>query len=293
MGTEIYYFSGSGNSLHVARELARRVPEADLQPMVAYLDQESVVAEAEAVGLVFPIHGLAAPIPVRWFARRLDPSRARYLFAIATRASTPHRAFEEIDAIFGKRGRRLDAAFTLTMPDNNPKLRDWRPLADEEAAALESRLQARLDELAAIVAARRPSREPDTDCPVPVGPLLLRLVPLALRYAEWEGLKDYFSADDRCTGCGRCASVCPAGKVRMVGGRPEWQRDVKCFMCYACINYCPAHASQIKSKAWMRSHTGEHGRYAHPWARADEIAAQRDRAADSQSINKKHPNSGT
>jgi flavodoxin len=37
MGTEIYYFSGTGNSLYVARELQKRVPEAELIPIVSLL----------------------------------------------------------------------------------------------------------------------------------------------------------------------------------------------------------------------------------------------------------------
>lgn len=275
MATEIYYFSGSGNSLHVARELQRRLPDASLRPIVRCLEEETVKPPVDTVGLVFPIHGLTLPIPVRRFVRRLDLASVSYLFAIATRAATPHRAFEAIDRILDRTGRRLDAFFTLTMPSNDPKFRDWRPPTPEEAAQLESVVQSRLDTVQEILVRRKTCREPDTDCPVPVHPLLLRLVPLAVRYAEIEGARDYFYADDRCTGCGTCAKVCPARKVRMACGRPEWKKGVTCYLCYACLNYCPKGASQIKSKVWMRSYTAENERYPHPHATADEIAAQR------------------
>jgi flavodoxin len=35
MRIEIYYFSGTGNSLHVARELQKRLPDAALVPISA------------------------------------------------------------------------------------------------------------------------------------------------------------------------------------------------------------------------------------------------------------------
>jgi flavodoxin len=30
MGIEVYYFSGTGNSLHVAKELQKRIPEIQI-----------------------------------------------------------------------------------------------------------------------------------------------------------------------------------------------------------------------------------------------------------------------
>jgi ferredoxin len=275
MTTALYYFSGSGNSLHVARELAKRLPDAALVPIVRLLGRETIEAGGETVGLVFPIHGMTRPIPVKRFVERLDPRGASYLFAVATRAGTSHRAFEAIDRALAKKGRRLDAWFTLTMPNNDPKLGDWEPPTPEDLAALEERLPGRLDAIARVVAERRPCREPDTDCPVPVGGLLSRLVPLALRYAEHGGTRDYFHATPDCTGCGTCERVCLSGKCRLVDGRPAWRSETVCYLCYACLNYCPARAVQIKSKVYMRSYTKEKGQYPHPYATANEIAAQK------------------
>ncbi len=43
----------------------------------------------------------------------------------------------------------------------------------------------------------------------------------------------------------------------------------------ACLNYCPAQAVQIKDKWFMKSYTANNGRYSHPYATADDIAAQK------------------
>jgi flavodoxin len=93
MSTEIYYFSGSGNSLHVAQELQRRIPGASLIPLVSLLKDDVIKTNAETVGFVFPTHGMVSPIPVRNFLKKADLSSAEYLFAIATRGGTKFLGF--------------------------------------------------------------------------------------------------------------------------------------------------------------------------------------------------------
>jgi len=53
MSTEIYYFSGTGNSLHVAKELQKRIPETKLIPMVSLLNRDIIETSAETVGFIF------------------------------------------------------------------------------------------------------------------------------------------------------------------------------------------------------------------------------------------------
>jgi hypothetical protein len=46
VSTEIYYFSGTGNSLHVARELQKRLPDAELVPILSLEGKGAVRASA-------------------------------------------------------------------------------------------------------------------------------------------------------------------------------------------------------------------------------------------------------
>mgnify|MGYP000849557727 CR=1 FL=1 len=99
---EIYYFSGTGNSLYVAKELQKRIPEANLIPIVSLLNKDIIETSGETVGFVFPIHGMTIPIPVKKFIKKLDLRSTRYIFAIATRAGTQHIAFMETDNMLKK-----------------------------------------------------------------------------------------------------------------------------------------------------------------------------------------------
>lgn len=274
---EIYYFTGAGNSLFVARELERRLPGSILTPMVSLLDNDVIETSRGAVGFVFPSHGMVSPIPVRRFLERLDPRPAGYLFAVVTRGGSRFLDFGRIDRMLARRGRRLDARFLVNMASSDPKLEDWEVPSEDELARIEARVIEALGPMARVIAERRTSRGEDTGYLYPSGFFLNHLVMLGVRYAELSGVKDYFYSDENCRGCGTCEKVCPSGKVRMVEGRPRWSDDVKCFLCYACLNYCPAHASQIKDKWYMKSHTRRNGRYPHPYATADDIAAQKTR----------------
>jgi len=278
--TEIYFFSGTGNSLYVAKELRRRLPQAELIPIVKLLHQDTIVSAGETVGLVFPLHGMTVPVPVRLFLRKVDLRSARYVFAVVTRAGTVSRAFEYVGKRLRKQDRRLDAGFVINMPHNDPKLVDFRVATKEEMTVLESTAQAQLDSIQEIVSHERKHREKDltgVGFPFirPIRYLVERLILFAMFLSERKGVKDYFYTDAKCTGCGICERVCLARKIRLAGGRPVWEEKVKCYMCYTCLNYCPAQAVQIKSKWYMKSYTPEKDRYPHPYATVDDIAGQK------------------
>jgi hypothetical protein len=48
-GVEIYFSSGTGNSLFVAKELAKRIPDSLILPIVASLRQDVIRTSAPAV----------------------------------------------------------------------------------------------------------------------------------------------------------------------------------------------------------------------------------------------------
>lgn len=272
---EIYYFTGSGNSLYIAEELQKRIPESEIKSIVSLLNKDIIEINCEKVGFIFPIHGMTIPIPIKLFLKKLDLKSTKYIFAIATRAGTTHRAFNNIENILKKKGKNLDSYFTLNMPSNDPKFEDWQPVTHKEIVDMELEVRSKLDFIQNIILNVEKQRENDTDFIVPVNFILERLVLLGMLFAEYGGVKDYYYSDSKCTGCGTCEKVCPSGKIKIIDKKPVWQDNIKCYMCYACLNYCPVQAVQIKSKWFMKSYTGDNGRYPHPYATADDIARQK------------------
>jgi NAD-dependent dihydropyrimidine dehydrogenase PreA subunit len=50
---------------------------------------------------------------------------------------------------------------------------------------------------------------------------------------------------ERCTGCGECVTRCPAGAVRLTGGRVEFVATEQCTYCGTCEDVCPEGAVQL------------------------------------------------
>lgn len=277
---EIYYFSGTGNSLYAAKELQKRIPVSSLESIAGQLKKDVIETRTKIAGFVFPIHGMTVPIPVRNFIKKINLESTSYIFSVITRGGTKCFAVSEIEKILKKKGKNLDSFFILTMFNNDPKLESFEIPTKEEISALEIKIQNRLEFIKKTIVNKEKYREKDTDYVTfpfikPVTLLLERLVLLGIRYAEYDGAKDYFYSDSGCKNCGTCEKVCQSGKIKMVDGKPLWQKDIKCYLCYTCLNYCPSQSIQIKSQWFMKSHTRTKGRYPHPFATVKDISVKK------------------
>ena len=162
MSTEIYYFSGTGNSLHVAKELQKRIPEANLIPMVSLFNKDIIETNEETVGFVFPIHLMTIPWNVKSFIEKLDVKSAKYIFAIVTRIGSPcSTAFTRIEKILKKKGKSLDSYLILNMASNDPKFKPWHAATEEEIANFGSEIQDRLNSFQNIITSKVKYHEKD------------------------------------------------------------------------------------------------------------------------------------
>jgi ferredoxin len=267
MNAQIYFFSGTGNSLHVARELQERLGGGEPVPIVGALRAGRIASTAETVGLVFPIHNLTSPAIVRTFVRRADLRSAKYLFAVATRECS-EVVFLEIDRLLARQGRSLKAWFSLEMPCTYTPL---FPLPSaEERARMERKLEQNLGRIGAVVAAREVSRQRDDPLVFFFGRVLYPGIKAYMFAFRFPGMARSFHADSRCTGCGVCGRVCLAGRIRMRDGRPEWRGDLDCLYCFACLHLCPAQAVQIRGR-----NTEARGRYRYTGTKPADIERQK------------------
>ncbi|TVR65887.1 MAG: hypothetical protein EA427_17220, partial [Spirochaetaceae bacterium] len=276
----VYHFSGTGNSLAVARKIAESVPDTELVSIVPLLHspEASAISPVGPVGLVFPVHMNGLPVPVRTFLRMADFSSVDYLYAVATHGGLPGNAGGLINRILSEAASSphlLDEFFSLEMILNTPKGVAPRPLmrmnwAETITAAQVDAMVERTDtELAAIIvsismrttgfAARyRTDRHLR-------GTLGTRLL---WRLTEWPTPRLPFLLDEQaCTRCGTCRDVCPSGRVVLnSSGSPSWPARSPCYFCYACFNYCPEEAVGVKH------YRKRDGRYHYPGISADDIA---------------------
>ena len=277
---EIYYFSGTGNSLHVARELQRRIPETTLIPMVSLLDEDVIETKGETIGFVFPIYVSSTPYPVRRFLKKIDLKPTQYIFAITTNCGYPGKVNIYLEKLLKNRGKSIDAYFTLKMMGNSPKglmpsfmiAQDWASRITKEAiSAFEYAVQNELDTIHKVIMNKEKNTGQDSlDPPNFFMKYVDRLLQLPVEWAsEYTNPKINFYADSKCTGCNLCEKVCLSKKIKMKNGKPLWQKDTKCYYCYACFNFCPEQSILVKN------YTYKDGRYCHPNITAKDIAEQK------------------
>ena len=121
MSRLIFYFTGTGNCLYVARQLAN--DNTELLSIPQLMKQKELNFEADEIGLVYPIYGHMPPYMVRQFLKKAK-LKADYTFAILTFGARKCNAVEILDGITRKADYRFSYISTLMMVDN------WLPNFD-------------------------------------------------------------------------------------------------------------------------------------------------------------------
>ncbi|HVP25787.1 MAG TPA: EFR1 family ferrodoxin [Methanomicrobiales archaeon] len=252
MPTTIYTFTGTGNSLALARTIAGALGDAEILPIPPLSrGAGEIVPAGDVAGIVAPIYYLGLPSIVAEFTQRLAVERVAYTFAVLTlggrRGATGLR---QLDGILRRRsGRGLDAGWAVQMPGNY--LPGFGPPAPEKQAALQSGG----DEAARAIAGAIRERKRVPPGVAPVSGLIHRLVYPRVIASIHERDRN-FTVDPSCNSCGTCVNVCPVRNISLVEGRPVWQH--RCEFCLACAHFCPEHAIQLGRR------TAKMGRYHHP-----------------------------
>lgn len=270
--TEIYYFSGTGNSLAVARDIAQGL-DARLIPAASVVDQESIKTEADAIGLVFPIYDFKPPQMIEALVRKLDEIDSKYLFAVCTYGIAAAGSLKHLGEVIASCGGHLAGGFATGMPHSGV---GSAAVTEAEQERLFARWRARVDEICGYIRAEEGGRIESSNLLLSaLQPSVLRKMPSALKFLTRMLLKGVnsldFTAGEACNGCGICERICPAGNIEMVDDRPVWSDH--CEGCFACLNWCPKEAITLGGRnIGMRP-------YHHPNVTLSDMIAQRQRAA--------------
>lgn len=223
----IYYFSGTGNSLYVARHLADSLGER-LCPMIS-----PNLTDDQSIGLVFPVYGWGIPNVVKKFIQNCLLSKGAYLYAVMTCGDDMGYTDKVLEKALG---RKLDAAFSVLMPDVYVCLPGFDVDSKEECREKFEKEKEAVQLITECVKERQVVRHLKRG-PFPWTKTYI-LRPLFNRYLVTD---KYFRVDaSRCISCGRCQKMCPVGNILIVDEVPQWQSH--CAGCLACYHACPYHA---------------------------------------------------
>jgi ferredoxin len=258
MKMQLYVYTGTGNSLWVARQLASELKGAFLEFM-PYLSKDSKV-QADAVGIIFPVHIWGLPARVIEFIKRLKVTPTTYLFAVAVNAGQPAATLLQLRRLMATRKLSLSLGYSVVMPSNYIPWGGPGPLAAQRQLFREAR--GKIKTIARQVA----GGERHTVDRGPLWQNILFSLLYKLSFRQVRTMDKKFWADDQCNNCGICAQVCPAANIAMRKGKPTWRH--RCEQCLACLQWCPQEAIQYGEK------TAQYQRYHHPEVRLQDMLGQ-------------------
>ncbi len=233
---EIFVFSGTGNSLALARGIARGLGGGRISRIRADLfDRGDISSRASLIGFVFPVYFLDLPNPVRTLLERVELPRESRIFAVGTMGRMAGPALDEVRKILRTKDRDLAWAFEQTMPGNSVLF----PTSPAKRPSVLAESERRAEDIARHIREGQPVREDRS-----------RLWEYPARefmrwnYTGMHRIGQKAAVEGKCTGCGTCVHVCPLDNITQgQGSIPRWEDN--CADCFACLHWCPANAVQV------------------------------------------------
>jgi ferredoxin len=251
---EIYYFSGSGNSLAVARDVGEKL-NADITAVMSLVDLESIDTEANVIGFVFPIYDFKPSKIMEKIISKIKNIESKYIFAICTYGITPAKSLQHLEKTIKSCGGCLSAGFAVGMPQSG--IGSGTVTKAQQEKMFEN-WKNRLDEVSEYISNRRAGKIETSILFFSLfKPRIIKIYPILfvfLKHLIFEGIDSLaFISNEKCTGCGTCQRICSQNNIEIIENKPVWSDH--CANCFACLNWCPNGAISLgKAKMGIKNY---------------------------------------
>jgi len=237
----IFYFSGTGNSLKVAKDIAAAIQDCEL---ISMGKPHKLSGKYERIGIVYPVYMAGMPVVVERFVKALDLSANKnsFIFAVCTSGAMAG-GMTKISKIVSGKGGKLSYCENIKCFANYIGL---YAMGSEVANKATAQSQATKQVAKGI-------QSLTIKPPFKNSPWALIHGSMIKSVAKKDKA---FNVSEACNGCTTCSKVCPVGNIEMQDDKPIFSHH--CEQCMACIQWCPRQAINIKDK------TQDRGRYHHP-----------------------------
>lgn len=234
-------FTGTGNSRYAAKILAEELGDErfSMNDAIRSGSREGLFSERPWV-IVTPTYAWRIPAAVEEWLGSVRLTGSAEAWFVMTCGGETGNAAGYLKKLCRKKGLQYRGLCSLVMPENYIAM--FNTPGKAEARAILGRAAPALREAAARI--RNGQAFPEARIGL-AGRLESGLLNPGL-YRFYIGAKG-FRATEGCTGCGKCAALCPMNNIAVKNGRPVW--GASCTHCMACICACPTDAVEYKRRS--------------------------------------------
>ena len=233
----IYCFSGTGNSLAIAKLVAEKLTDTKILPIMTLRENNTVPAEYERVGFVFPTCFGHPPKIVAELGKSLQLHSHQKIFIIVTCGKGNIFTLSDFRRLIQSKTNNLIQGFSISMPGNHiVGFSAWK----------ESTQQRLFDKSKKSVEQIVFQIENDIPTKIKKDPNIKIATFLSETFNGFLGIKDihstraeYFTTN-ACVHCGICEKLCPVGNIKESSTTVSF--GANCQQCMACIQWCPQRA---------------------------------------------------
>lgn len=244
----IFYFTATGNSLFVAKQLSDSpisIPQELKKDKLAY--------EADEIGFVFPDYAAAVPKIVQKFIKTAS-FKAPYIFSVITFGNASVNVAEWWNDYATVSGVKNNYIQPILMVDN------YLPVFDmNQQMSIDKKTDENLAKIIEDITAHKDF--------IPVAEMGFfnkdMLKNMQEQHFSMTSERLLVLKKDRCTQCLTCADVCPHLNFSVVNEELKIQGE--CEYCLACVQNCPEKALTLQRER------NPEARYRHPKITLEEI----------------------
>lgn len=236
MNTNLFYFSATGNTLMVSKELQKRIIDCSMEPMAKLMNQTKIIPDSSIVGFVFPLYFAGLPNIVASFISKIDYQNIDYIFAVVTKSQffSPGLVEEQMNQILVQYHKKVNFVAYINMVGNFIMKYDIVS-AQKQRAIMEQTLKK-----VEFIAGHILRKDNLIENPVRLLKFIGKQMYIKMRANAQKNDDDFFC--DMCNQCGLCVRICPTGNISLSSERPVWNHN--CELCLACIHACPLKGIQ-------------------------------------------------
>lgn len=222
----VFYFTGTGNSLYVAKQL-----EENPISIPQVIHQANLEFSADSIGIVAPAYGHEVPPMVQDFLKKAV-FHTDYFYMILTYGNRHGGAAELAKQLCENCGITVNYINVLMMVDN------WLPNFDmNEQKSIDKKVEKHLATIREDVHARKNMIAAVTDTDRAAHQQFLD----RMKQMPPDAWQHLIRVTDSCVGCGICEKVCPSASIRVINGKAT-HISGNCQTCFACAHACPQKA---------------------------------------------------